>query len=315
MDLSICILTHNQPTLLPICVKACMAEVERAQITAEIIVIDNASAGAYPERLLGRSPMLRILRTEENLSFSSANNLAIRSSTGRHVLILNDDAILLEGSLALMLQEVESNAATAAVGPKLLESDGSVQQNFTNRRFPHFLSCLTPIFAFGRSLERHSWASRFFGLNRDLERTAAAEHLAGACLLARRQALDDIGLFDEEFYYWFEDTDLCYRLRKAGWKIVYVAEARVIHHRSATIGKIAEAQRALMFLRSQKRYLRKHWSMPKYAFLGLAAIVTLLLDLPLLVLKRWLGTASQSEWSAWRRNYLPILRFFLLEWR
>jgi N-acetylglucosaminyl-diphospho-decaprenol L-rhamnosyltransferase len=314
MDLSICILTHCQPELLPRCVASCLSEVKRAGIAGEVIVIDNASTDGSPQRVWEEFPAIRVLRNEENLGFAQANNQAIRISGGRYVLILNDDVVLREGSLIALLRIMDSDPRIGAAGPKLLNADGSMQLGFTNRRFPHFLGCLALVFALGRSLERHTCTRRLFGWSRDLERTGEAEHLAAACLLARREALDHIGLFDEGFYYWFEDVDLCYRLAKAGWKIVYVAEARVTHHWSASIGKIAGPQRVAMFFRSQTRYLRKHWSTPKYVFLRLAAISILLLDLPLLVLKKWLGTASEAERSAWLRNYLPMLRSFLIDW-
>src|SRR5215469_14743257 len=103
MDLSICILTHNQPTLLPKCVEACLAEISRSNVSAEVIIIDNASSDGYPIRLASLATMIRVIRNDENRSFSVANNIAIRASQGRFILILNDDAFLQEGSLHCML--------------------------------------------------------------------------------------------------------------------------------------------------------------------------------------------------------------------
>jgi hypothetical protein len=95
---------------------------------------------------------------------------------------------------------------------------------------------------------------------------------------------------------------------------MYVAEAQVTHHQSASISNLPAPQRGMMFFMSEMRYLRKHWSMPKYAFVRLAAAFVLLLDIPLLILKKWLGRASQTEWNAWVGFYLPMLRAFLVEW-
>lgn len=108
MDLSVCILTRSQPVLLTQCVAACVSEIERARLTAEIIVIDNASADRYPDSLAASTPLVRVIRNEENLGFAAANNKAIRMSSGRDVLILNDDAILQEGSLKLMIEALDS---------------------------------------------------------------------------------------------------------------------------------------------------------------------------------------------------------------
>jgi GT2 family glycosyltransferase len=124
MDLSVCILTHDQPDLLRQSVEACSGEIERARLSAEIIIVDNASRDGYPERMLRGHPLTRLIRSEENLGFSAGNNRAIRASCGRFVLILNDDAILGEDALGLLGRKLESDAKIGAVGPKLLNPDG-----------------------------------------------------------------------------------------------------------------------------------------------------------------------------------------------
>jgi GT2 family glycosyltransferase len=107
MYLSFCILTHNQPELLPLCVASCFDEIKREGITGEVIVIDNASADRYPEKLRETYPQVRIIRNEQNLGFSAGNNIGIRASQGKYVLILNDDAILQPECLNLMLQALD----------------------------------------------------------------------------------------------------------------------------------------------------------------------------------------------------------------
>src|SRR5579885_2303062 len=123
MDLSICILTHNQPELLPLCVASCFDEIKREGITGEVIVIYISYAKRYTEKLRETYPQVRIIRNEQNLGFSAGNNIGIRASQGRYMLILNDDAILQPGSLGLMLRRMESNPKIGAVGPKLLNPD------------------------------------------------------------------------------------------------------------------------------------------------------------------------------------------------
>jgi GT2 family glycosyltransferase len=313
MDVSVCILTHHQPLLLPRCVEGAYAEIERAGIEGEVIIIDNASSDGSPQQVAVRFPEVGIIRNEENLGFSAANNKAIKMSHGRYVLILNDDALLGKNSLRLMVGKLDSDPRVGAAGPKLLNPDGSLQRDFTNRRFPHLLNCLAMVLLLERRLEGYGWTSRIFGLNRDLEPTGQAEHLAGACLLIRRAALDAVGLFDEGFNYWFEDVDLCYRLTKAGWKIVYLAEAQVIHHQSASTARIADSRRVMMLFTSQMRYLRKHWSAPKYLFVRLASAFGLLFDIPLVILKTWLRGFGREEWKAFLKVYLPVVRLLLFE--
>jgi GT2 family glycosyltransferase len=314
MDISICILTHSQPELLPQCVARCLAEIERSGSAGEVILIDNASTDGSPQAVAARFPEVRLLRNEENLSFSAANNKGIRASRGHCVLILNDDALLRPGSLSLMLREVESDPGIGAVGPKLVNPDGSLQRDFTNRRFPHLLNCLAAAFLLDARLNSYEWGSRIFGLNRDLEHTGQAEHLAGACLLVRREALEAVGLFDEQFRFWFEDVDLCYGLRKAGWKIIYLSEAQVTHFGSATIGRTEEAQRAIIFFRSQMCFLKKHWTGPKYLFVRLLSAFAFLLQVCLVLLKVRSPGLNRQERRLWINIYLPVVRLLLLEW-
>ena len=148
MDLSICILTHSQPELLRLCVASCFEEIKRAGIAGEVIVIDNASADRYPERLREAYPQVQIIRNEQNLGFSAGNNIGIRASQGRYILILNDDAILQPGSVELMLRKMESDPQIGAVDPRLLNPDGSVQMGFTKKRFPTVLGMLADLLSF-----------------------------------------------------------------------------------------------------------------------------------------------------------------------
>ena len=314
MDVSICIVTHNQPAILPQCIAACLAEIKATGLDAEIIVVDNASSDGYPGRVAGCSSAIRIIRNEHILSFSAANNKAIRISQGTHVLILNDDAILRPGSLGLMVGALDSGLDIGAVGPKLLNSDGSVQQHFTNRRFPHLLNCLALVSSLEERLERRAWTHCIFSLDRDPECSSEAEHLAGACLLVRREALDAVGLFDEGFHYWFEDADLCLRFKKAGWRVRYLAEAQVTHHQSASIGRIAEPDRVIMFFRSQMYYLQKHWGPLKYFLVRIASALVILFNVLLVVTGVRARRLSRKERRAWTKAYLPAARLLLWKW-
>jgi GT2 family glycosyltransferase len=275
MDLSISILTRNQPDLLPRCVASCIAEIQRAGVSSEIIIVDNASTDAYPQRLAHVSPMIRIIRNEENLGFGIANNKAILVSRGRYVLILNDDAILSEDSLSLMLEALDSSPRVAAVGPKFVNPDGSVQSHFTNARFPHLRDIVCQILMLEPLLERNEWTRNALTVCRDPEQSAEAEHVAGACLLVRREALDAIGLFDEGFYYFFEDLDLCRRLIKAGWAVVYLAAARVVHYGSASFRQLSSSDKGATYFKSLLYYFKKHSSVPKYILVRLTLGLTL----------------------------------------
>jgi len=312
VDLSICILTHHQPDLLPRCVKASLAEIARAGLRGEVIIIDNASFDGSPRSTAARFSGISVVRNEENLGFSAANNKAIRISTGRYVLILNDDAILQEDSLGLMVEKLESDPRTAAAGPKLLNPDRSVQRGFTNRSFPHLAGVLAQILLLEEPLERRIWTRRTFTMSRDPDGGGEAEHLAAACLLVRRDAFDSIGGFDETFRYWFEDTDLCYRLREANWRLVYVPQARVIHYGSASLNRLALSERSAIYFDSLKRYFRKHSSPTHYQFLRLAVASAILARAAGAVVYNVLrGTSTRARRRETMQRSLGIVRSML----
>lgn len=314
MDLSICILTRNQEALLRRCVACCLAEIERAGVSAEIIVIDNASTDGSVQRVAELFPQVRVLRNQENLGFSAANNRAIRASQGRFVLILNDDAFLQEGSLQPLLEEIESSPKIGVVGPKLLNLDGSLQRSFTNRRFPRFHSLIFGFLGLNPLLEGNRFTRAWFTHGQDPEQSGETDHIAGACLLARREALVAVGLFDEGFQFLFEDADLCYRLKQAGWSIVYVAESRVIHRGSASLNRIAWFERKLIFMKSLLRFFKKHSSATKYFFVRLAVIAAVFVQVPVAALfsLSGRGPAAQERGGSLRAS-LRGVRSLLME--
>jgi N-acetylglucosaminyl-diphospho-decaprenol L-rhamnosyltransferase len=299
IDVSICILTRNQPELLQMCVASCVAEASRNALDAELIIIDNASTDGAPQRVAGVSPNVRVIRSEENLGFAIANNKAIRASRGRAVLVLNDDAVLQEGSLVLMLRRLDSDPKIAAVGPKLLNPDGTLQRGFTNRRFPHLRGLLCGFLGLNPLFERHAFTRDLFTHSKDPNRSGETDHLAGACLLLRCKALDTVGLFHQGFYFFFEDTDLCYRLQEAGWKIFYLSEAPVTHYGSASFKRMLRFERDAIYFKSLLCFFKRHSNPLRYYLLKAGVTAVLLLEVPLAL---FLGfRAGGSGWAERRR--------------
>jgi GT2 family glycosyltransferase len=259
-------------------VASCLTEVERARIRVEIIVIDNASVDGNPKRVADLSPMVRLIRNEENLGFSAANNKAIRLSRGASVLILNDDAILQEGSLGAMLQSLYSSREVGAVGPRLLNPDGSPQRGFTNRRFPRLRSLVVSLFGLNPLFERNAFTRDLLTHSRDPERSGEADHLAGACLLLRREALEAVGDFDERYYYFCEDADLCYRLKQGNWRILYLAEALVTHYGSASFKRLMRSERNSIYFRSLTLYFRQHSNSATYLLVRIGSVMAMALQ-------------------------------------
>ena len=309
MDLSICILTWNQPDLLPRCVASCVAEIERERIAAEIMLVDNASSDGSPQKVANATPLVRLIRNQRNLGFSEANNIAIRMSGGKYVLILNDDTEFRPGSLGLLLHVLDADPTIGAVGPKFLNPDGSWQRANAPKRLPRLPGIVSELLRLDSILEKLPLTRDLLTNRRNAERGGEAEQIDGACLLARREALDAVGLFDEEFYFLFEDSDLCYRLKKAGWRLWYSAEAQIIHHGAASFKKVVRAQRAAMYFEGLIRYFRKHSSPGRFLLFRLTLAVTLCLKMPMAALlslsprsevrRRWKGTVPMYSKIIW----------------
>jgi N-acetylglucosaminyl-diphospho-decaprenol L-rhamnosyltransferase len=314
MDLSICVLTHHQPELLPRCLACCFTEIERAGVEGEVILIDNASTDGSPQRAAAMFPAVRVIRNDENLSFSAANNEAIRVSEGRYVLILNDDALLQEGSLRLMLGKLDADAAIGALAPKLLNVDGSPQWEYDNRRFPRLRHIVCEVLGLSRLMLKNSVTRRLFTLSRDPNQSGEAEHLAGACLLVRREVLDRVGMFDEGFPFWFEDTDLCYRIKEAGWGLFYFEEARAIHYGTATASRLIFSRRISLYIKSLTRYFAKHSGFLTCLLLRVFLFLAIVLKAVRAALKRLVPGSSPVEYRDLIAGYTKALRVVLLDW-
>lgn len=313
MDLSICVLTWNQPDLLPRCVASCVAEIERERIAAEIILIDNASCDGSPQRVADLNPLVRLVRTQTNLGFSEANNIAIRRSEGKYTLILNDDTEFRPGALGLLLRVLDADPRIAAVGPKFLNPDGSWQRGNAPKRFPRLAGMVSELLNLDFIFEKLPLTRDLLTNRRDAERPGEAEQIDGACFLARREALEAVGLFDEEFYFLFEDTDLCYRLKKAGWRLWYSPEAQILHHGGASFKKVLRSERAAMYFEGLIRFFRKHSSPSRFLLFRLTLAVTLCLRIPLAVLFSLspLGRVRR-KWKGTVPIYSKILRSLLV---
>jgi len=314
MQLSVCILTHSQPELLPKCVASCFAEMDRSGICGEVIVIDNASTDGSPQKVAQKFPKVRILRNEKNLGFSAANNRAIRASTGRYILILNDDAILQEGSLDLMLRTLDADSSLGVVGPKLLNPDGSVQILDTNRRFPGVCSTLSQLIPFHHLLYKTRITRTILTDGLDMEVSGETDYVGGACILARRSALEAVGLFDEGFLFFFEDTDLCYRLKSAGWGAFYLPVARVTHYGSSTFRQIYKSGKSILYFRSMTYYFEKHAGLLRRLALRIGVAMALVLRLPVAVVGLLVGRWDLLEAAQLVKTSLDAARLLLFGW-
>ncbi|MCA9951891.1 MAG: glycosyltransferase family 2 protein [Anaerolineales bacterium] len=219
-------------------------------LTFEVFVVDNASTDGSREMIKTDFPWVKLIANRENVGFARANNQAIRQSRGQYVLLLNSDTELHPGALQELVRFMAQNPRAGAVGGYLLNSDASLQ--------PSCSPMLTP----GREMWRllfldHIWQRATYPMTQwDTVNPRRVEVIKGACMLLRHDALNEVGLLDEDYFFYTEEVDLCYRLAQANWQLWYVPTAKITHFGGASSRQAAEAM-YLQLYRSKTRFYRK----------------------------------------------------------
>lgn len=226
MDLSVIIVNYRMRGMLAQCLRG----IERLHlsITHEVIVVDNASRDGSIEMVRERFPSVRLIANARNKGLAVANNLGIRAASGTYLLLLNPDIAVLDGSIEVLVHFLASHDDVGLVGPRLLNPDRTTQA--ACYRFP---TPWIPIFRrtpFGRLPAARRKLRHYLMLDWDHRTNRPVDWVLGAAMLIKRRALDDVGLMDERFFLYFEDVDLCRRMWRANWKVLYVADAVMVHY-------------------------------------------------------------------------------------
>jgi GT2 family glycosyltransferase len=229
-DLSIIIVSFNTKELLKNCITSIYETVRNPNY--EIIVVDNASSDGSAELIEREFRGIRVIKNRENLGFARANNQAIKPAKGEHILLLNSDTILIEGTVDILLDFIAKNPDTAAVGPKVLNTDGSLQNK--GFLFPSIMFPLLVFSGINKLLDEKTKCRIFPKFYWDENDVREIDYPEGSCLLMKREAVDMIGLLPEVYFMYFEEAEWCYRAKKHGYKIWYVPTARIIHVHAAS---------------------------------------------------------------------------------
>ena len=237
MELSIIILNYKMKGLVKNCIKAIL-ESEFNQ-PYEIIVVDNNSGDGIEQMLNERFPSVRFIQTGANLGMGVGNNAGIRIAAGKYILILNPDIFVFKDSLQKLYDFIRERSDVGLLAPRLLNPDKTLQ--YTCYRWHKFFTPVLRRTVFGKFGWAKKELDRFLMRDSDHATTREVDWIQGSCLLIPKKVIDEVGAFDDRFFMYFEDTDLCRRIKNAGYKNVYLAEAEVIHlHRrqSADAGGI-----------------------------------------------------------------------------
>ncbi|MGH2968578.1 MAG: glycosyltransferase family 2 protein [Solirubrobacteraceae bacterium] len=251
-DLAIITISTNEANWLRPCLSTIFEK--QGDISLDVVVADNMSTDGTRELVETEFPQARVV-TCANHGFSHANNRALMTCDARWILFINPDTEIVDGTLADLVHEVDARPDLGLVGVRQILPDGTLHP--TARYFPNALRAL------GEALGSERWPWRMRGLGeRELDvslydREIECDWTSGSFLLTRREALESAGFLDERYFIYSEETDLCLRIKQAGWRIVHLPSLTIIHH-AGKAGVVAKIQAQDVYTRMQ--YARKHFS-------------------------------------------------------
>jgi hypothetical protein len=252
LQLSISIVNTNNCNLLRDCLNSIYQNTN--QINFEIIVVDNASDDGSVEMLQQEFPSVRVVVNSSRQGYGYSHNRGILLAKGEFVLVFNEDMIVLPNALDKMLERIQKDLMIGALGCKLLNPDGSLQHScfkFRSLGQEVFETFLPRSIIFPNSKRRGKMY--FWDHNEERE----VDIVMGCCMLIPSRVLDEVGLFDTQFFVYSEEDDLCKRIKKQGYKVVFTPEAQIIHIGGQT-SKGMSLRMSLVMTESKLKYLRKH---------------------------------------------------------
>jgi GT2 family glycosyltransferase len=255
LDLSVIVLNWNTKVETRACLESILGQAFKHEV--EVIVADNASSDGSREMLATEFPQVRVVAHSTNLGFCAGNNRAVPGTKGRYVLFLNSDTVITEGAFDAMLDFADENPDIGILGPKLLNEDGSLQ--YSCRRFPNLGAGFFRNTPLGRLFPNNRFTQDYLMTDWDHASVRDVDWVSGAALMIRRDALEKTGGFDEGFFMYCEDVDLCYRVHEMGMRVVYFPFA-VIYHIIGRSTNQVPTRMTYAFHRSMYRFYKKHYA-------------------------------------------------------
>lgn len=253
-DCSICIVTYQAGDFLRLCLHSLK---ENTQLNYEVIVVDNGSCDGTQEMLQSEFPEVQRVINPRNEGFTRPMNQALRLASGRYLLMLNPDTLILPQAIDRLVAFMEQTPEAGICGPKVLNPDHTLQKPCRRGEARPWA-----VISYFTGLAQLFPKSRFFNgyllTYLDENQTHTVDGVAGSCMLIRRQVMEQIGLLDEQFFAYQEDADYCFRARKAGWKIYYLPEAQIIHYGGMGGSRVEPMRSILAWHQSYYRYYRKN---------------------------------------------------------
>ncbi|MDY6825248.1 MAG: glycosyltransferase family 2 protein [Thermodesulfobacteriota bacterium] len=263
MDISFVIINWNTKDLLLQCIASIYETVAGREF--EIWLVDNASTDGSVDAVQKRFFDVRIIRNQENMGFARANNKALKQINGRYAVLLNSDTRLTAGAIEDLFAFMENNGNAGMACGQLLNEDGSLQNSFAN--FPTIPSLLV-----NESVLRLLAPWKYKKKKLNASAPIQVESGIGACLMVRKAAMEDAGLLDERYFFFFEETDWAFTMKQKGWERWLVPSARIYHFQGQSVGHSLRSR--ILFYESRYKYFQK-WYPRAYPALPLLVLTRL----------------------------------------
>lgn len=266
MDISIIIVNYKTFLLTKDTVESVLFTVNAA---FEIIIVDNNSQDGSYEKLRNvfneeiNKGRIKTIHNSINQGFAAANNLAINISKGEFILLLNSDTIVKKGSIDDTFTYIKNHHDVGAIGCKILLPNGKLDKS-CKRSFPNPKNSFYRLFGFSK-LDKNSKSNDYNLDNLDNNGIYEVDSLVGAFILVKKETINQIGLLDEDYFMYGEDIDWCYKIKEAGWKVIYYGAAEIIHHKGSS-SKKQKSKLIYEFYRAMYLFYNKHYK-EKYSFL------------------------------------------------
>ena len=253
MDVSIIIVNWNTRDILDNSLKSVYGQT--SGIAFEIIVIDNASTDGSVKMIKTEFPQVILVGNAENRGFAAANNQGMEISQGRYILLLNSDTIILDNAIKKTVDVADSKEQAGIIACRVLNPDRSLQ--LTCSMFPSILNMFLWITYLHKLFPHNRFFCREHMTWWNYDDTREVDVVFGCFMLVRHEALEQVGTMDEQYFMYFEETDLCWRFKKSGWKVMFTPCAEIVHLGGSSSGQV-KSEMMLYWKKSMLLFYKKH---------------------------------------------------------
>lgn len=285
MDLSIIIVNYNSSGVLRGCLRSIYASI--ISMEYEIIVVDNNSSDGMLSEVKSEYATVNFVELSKNVGFAAGNNAGISIAKGRVLLLLNPDTIVEKDTIDSLFNRLLQDGSIGIAGPKIFYADKTLQSKFMPKKAPNLFGLFCEIFYLDKIFPHSRVMNSYFGADFDYDMEQDVGQVCGACLMIKKEVIDKIGLFDEHFFLYFDEADLCLRAARAGFKILYFPKVSIVHLEGASSAAYSR-KRVENYYRTELYFFRKHYGILQTILLyllNLAGFSVRLLTIPFYLVK------------------------------